>query len=70
MDKKVITVKRRCPICRGITEVEVYEDDYREFENSDKLIQDIFPYLSPSAREILITGICPTCWNNMFNEEE
>lgn len=35
-------------------------------------IQDIIPDVSPDYREMFISGICPTCWNNMFgsNEEE
>ena len=32
-------------------------------------IQDIIPELSPDYREMLISGICPTCWDNMFGFE-
>ena len=32
-------------------------------------IQDIVPELSPDYREMLISGICPTCWDNMFGFE-
>ena len=35
-------------------------------------IQDALSFLSADDREILISGICPKCWNEMFgmNEEE
>jgi hypothetical protein len=33
-------------------------------------IQDIFPELSKEDRERLLTGICPHCWNVLFNQEE
>lgn len=29
-------------------------------------IQEIVPELSPDYREMFISGICPTCWDNMF----
>lgn len=32
-------------------------------------IQDIVPELSPDYREMFISGICPTCWDNMFGFE-
>lgn len=32
-------------------------------------IQEIVPELSPDYREMFISGICPTCWNNMFSLE-
>jgi hypothetical protein len=34
------------------------------------LIQDAMPYLNPDERELLISRICPTCWVEMFGEEE
>ena len=29
-------------------------------------IQEIVPELSPDYREMFISEICPTCWDNMF----
>ena len=34
------------------------------------LIQDAMPYLSADEREILISGICGECFDNMFAGEE
>jgi hypothetical protein len=33
-------------------------------------IQDAFPTLSPSDREFLMSGICSSCWDQMFKEED
>jgi hypothetical protein len=35
-----------------------------------KPIQDAFPYLAPSLREILMTGICGECFDKLFPPEE
>lgn len=37
---------------------------------SSKLIQDVFPNMSPEDREFLMTGITPTEWNAMFPKED
>lgn len=31
------------------------------------LIQDAFPDLPAEDREFLISGLCPECWNKLFN---
>lgn len=38
--------------------------------NEGMLIQDAFPELSADDREFLISGVCPECWNKIFNEED
>ena len=39
--------------------------DYWDWKDG-AFVQDAFPYLSAEVREMLISGICPSCWNNMF----
>ena len=43
-----------------------FDEQYNQYTSGDGLIQHIFPNLSAATREILITGICPTCWDNAF----
>ena len=43
----------------------VENDDYQSWQNG-KLIQDAMPYLTISQRELLISGICGTCFDKMF----
>ena len=53
-----------CPFCGQAHDIEVNETDYLDWYNG-KLAQDAFPYLSAGDREMLISGICPTCWDEM-----
>ena len=64
-----IYLETSCPFCGHSNTILVYEDDFLAWQNG-KLIQDAFPYLSPEDREMLISGICPTCWEKMFGAEE
>lgn len=41
-------------------------DKFREGE----YVQECFPELSPTAREFLISGVCGSCWDDMFPPEE
>lgn len=62
---KEISVITRCPFCGHANFVEVNEDDYLDWQDG-KLVQDAFPYLSADEREMLISGICPKCWDSML----
>ena len=62
---KEVCVVTRCPICGRGNEVEVNESDYWDWDDGE-LVQVAFPYLSADEREMLISGICPDCWNSMW----
>ena len=64
---KMITIETRCPICCGINNVEVKKEDWARYENGE-FVQRAFPYLDAATRELLITGICNKCWQNMCAE--
>ena len=66
---KEVTVVTACPFCGHANEVEVNEIDYLDWQDG-MLVQNAFPYLSANEREMLISGICPTCWEKMFPPEE
>ena len=62
-----IYIGRECPICGCYHKVLVDEDDYIAWKNGDLLAQEAFPYLTASEREILMSGICRTCWIHIFD---
>ena len=62
---KEVTVVTRCPFCGHANFVEVNEDDYDDWQDG-VAVQVAFPYLSADEREMLISGICPTCWARTF----
>lgn len=57
-----------CPFCGHVNEIEVNEMDYWYWDDGIS-VQEAFPYLSPEEREMLISGICPTCWEKTFADE-
>ncbi len=64
-----VEILRSCPICGENHAVVVNVDDYINWKHGE-LAQDAFPYLSADEREILISGICPNCWDSMFGGED
>jgi hypothetical protein len=58
-----------CVECKQIHKLTVKEQDYREWEKG-KHAQDAFPYLSAGDREMLLSQVCPTCFDEMFKEPE
>lgn len=69
INHKEVTIVTCCPLCRRANFVEVNEADYWAWEDG-ALAQDAFPYLFAEDREMLISGICPTCWHTTFGGED
>ena len=72
MDKeRNLAIVVPCDICGKSHRVFVNNKDWEEYYNSEhrRYIQDIFPYLTPVERELLISGVCPECWEDLFSEE-
>ena len=63
------TMWATCNKCKNQVEMAVNVDDYTSWENG-ALIQDTMPYLSADEREVLISGVCGTCFDKMFGSEE
>lgn len=57
-----------CPWCGKISELKlstkVWLAGLTAYKNG-ALIQNAWPTLSPSDRELIMTGTCDECWNNM-----
>lgn len=65
MSDTTVMIETACPFCGAVHMIEVNLTDYWDWEDG-KLAQDAFPYLTPDEREMLISGICPECWDSMF----
>lgn len=64
-------VQVRCVCCGKPHTLKVNEKDYELYLSQNRPhIQDIFPYLSPAERELLISRTCEECWNKMFAIED
>lgn len=62
---KPVGIECVCPFCGKVNVIVVDEYDYLAWENG-ALAQDVFSYLSADEREMLISGICPQCWEKTF----
>lgn len=60
----------RCPLC-GIRSpnLKVTEEGWHNWRNRGMLIQEAFPELTSSERELLQTGICDDCWAKTMGDE-
>ena len=56
-----------CRICGDNQRIHVFPDDVTDWQNG-KLIQDAMPYLSADERELIISGTCGKCFDEMFGE--
>jgi hypothetical protein len=63
------TICVECPSCNKVSEVIAPVDGFRRWQ-AGEFIQDALPELSAEEREILISGICPECWDEMFPEDD
>ena len=65
INSKEVCIVTRCPFCGCANFVEVNEADYLDWQDGE-LVQRAFPYLSADEREMLVSGICPDCWEHMM----
>ena len=59
-----------CKKCNEVNEIDVDFEKFIAWRSSKMLIQEAFPELDADQRELLISGICPKCWDELFPSEE
>lgn len=59
----------QCPFCGEQKIIKVPAEGYFAWQ-SGECIQNALPNLSADDREMLISGICPKCWEQTFGEDE
>jgi hypothetical protein len=66
--------KRMCVSCKKEVEINVDSNLVRiwiDLPKEDRpYIQEAFPEVSPSGRELILSGICEACFDDLFKEEE
>lgn len=68
----MIKVEVATPACLGCGDwkiVVMTQDQLQRWRKGEPL-QDVFPDWSPEDRQRLISGTCPSCWEEMWAEEE
>ena len=61
-------LQAQCVRCKDTHVLMVSNHDLKRWEGGE-LIQDAMPYLSAGERELLISGICETCFDKMYGED-
>lgn len=54
-----------CRTCDYTAEIPVTNKQMDRYKGGE-LIQNVLPHVSPGDRELLISGICGNCFDNMF----
>lgn len=58
----------RCNVCKHSITFPVDRDGYERFINGMH-IQRALPDVSPGLRELMLSGICPKCWDRLFKDD-
>lgn len=58
-----------CMMCKRDQHLVVGSDDIKRF-NGGQYAQVAFDYLTPAQREVIISRVCPECWDRVMGEEE
>lgn len=65
----MVTITRTCPLCEKDTSLTVPAAQYEAWQ-SGTLVQQAFPDMNKDDREILMTGICSPCFEEMWNNAD
>jgi hypothetical protein len=58
-------IQTACIECGDKHAISCTTEQYKRYVYGD-YVQDIFPELDAGTRELLISGICNDCWDNIF----
>ncbi|UKM63098.1 hypothetical protein [Weizmannia phage Youna2] len=63
---KMRTLEVTCRCCKKVYELNVTEEQIIRYREG-AFAQHAFSHLSPNERELLISGICGKCFDEMFS---
>ncbi|WP_339271486.1 hypothetical protein NYE54_08320 [Paenibacillus sp. FSL K6-1330] len=58
-----------CIVCSMTQVLTVSEDDLQKYKDGAHA-QHAFPYLSAGDRELIISGVCGSCFDEMFEDDD
>ena len=67
MSVKTGVVEVTCVSCNTQHTILIPTDGYKRWVTGQAKIQDALPMLSEDDRELLMSNICPRCWDKLFN---
>lgn len=66
--KETVTVP--CRICQKKYTLTVWPDKFQQWQEGNGYIQDLLSDLSAAERELLISGTCGVCFDEMFGTDD
>lgn len=64
-----IEIEAQCIKCRAVTPITVTVQELKAYWNGS-VIQEAFSNLDCDQRELLISGICGKCFDDVFSKDE
>lgn len=65
----IIKLTKTCNICKVTYQLSVNPEGLRKWQSGELAIQTALPELPAGARELLLSGICNTCFDSLFSDE-
>jgi hypothetical protein len=62
---EILYTTEKCPVCDTSSELLLDEEKLIRWHYGE-LLQDVFPELTPSTRELILTGTHDDCWDQLF----
>ena len=69
-DQSLLDTFINCVKCSKPNMVVVSSEGLGNYFANGVKAQDAFPELNPAERELFISGVCGTCWDQMFSFNE
>jgi hypothetical protein len=66
---QTVIVSNRCVFCSTEHQIELDRTRYNRWVAGGH-IQVVFPTMTPSQREVLISGTCPDCWDKHMGPDD
>lgn len=66
--KTPIELLFRYDVCKNDFKITVEAEDYDSFLDNEVSVQECFPYLSADERELMISGMCGSCFDNLMKK--
>lgn len=69
LNNEKVEIQKTCVLCGKTVSLMVRPQDVVDHKRG-KLVQNAFPYLSADERELFVSGICGTCFDEMFKGDD
>lgn len=64
-----VIVRAKCDMCKADSRFTIPETEWLAWTQGDQHIQNAIKSLSEDDRELLISGTCGKCFNQLFSED-